>query len=60
MESIKVALLGLGTVGKGVYETIQTHQQQLQAILGNKVEVVAILVQDVEKKERFSFPHLPY
>ncbi|TCS82109.1 homoserine dehydrogenase [Tepidibacillus fermentans] len=50
MESIKVVLLGLGTVGKGVYETIQTHQTQLQAVLGKKIEVVAILVKNKEKK----------
>jgi len=50
MGSIKVALLGLGTVGKGVYETIGTHQQQLQALLGKPVEVVAILVRDLEKE----------
>ncbi|MFV9510347.1 homoserine dehydrogenase [Tepidibacillus sp. LV47] len=50
MESIKVALLGLGTVGKGVYRTIQTHQAQLQALLGKKVEVVAILIKNKGKK----------
>ncbi|WP_068726757.1 homoserine dehydrogenase [Tepidibacillus decaturensis] len=50
MESIKVALLGLGTVGTGVYQTIISHQKQLQHILGKSVEVVAILIQDIEKK----------
>ena len=50
MESIKVVLLGLGTVGKGVYQTVITHQEQLQAVLGRKVEVVGVLVQDKGKQ----------
>lgn len=50
METIKVALLGLGTVGKGVYEAvIQTHQQKLSESIGKRVEIVGILVKDKEK-----------
>lgn len=56
METIKVALLGLGTVGKGVYETIiQTHQQKLSESIGKRVEIVGILVKDKEKN-RGSIP----
>ena len=29
MSAIHIALLGLGTVGKGVLETIETHQGQI-------------------------------
>lgn len=49
MESIKVALLGLGTVGQGVYETIQTHQEKLFEVTGKSVEVVGVLVKDAQK-----------
>lgn len=49
MSSINVALLGYGTVGKGVYQTIESHQERLQQLLGQQVKVVAILVQDKEK-----------
>lgn len=49
MESIKIALLGLGTVGTGIYRTIETHQQYLQSVLGRPVEIKAILIQDKEK-----------
>ena len=35
MSAINIALLGFGTVGKGVYETIQTHQGKLQYYSGN-------------------------
>lgn len=58
MEPIRVALLGLGTVGSGVYQTIQTHQQVLQSVLGKRVEVAAILIQD-QHKEREIPIHIP-
>lgn len=48
--TIKAALLGLGTVGSGVYRAIQSHQQPLQSVLGERVEVVAILVKDKIKR----------
>lgn len=50
MEVIKIALLGLGTVGSGVYQTIESHQQVLQSILGKRVKVAAILIQDQHKE----------
>jgi homoserine dehydrogenase len=49
MSAISVGLLGFGTVGKGVYETINKHQGRLQAILGKEVKVSAILVKNVDK-----------
>lgn len=58
MKRIKVALLGLGTVGCGVYQTIQSHQSVLQSLLGRNVEIVAILIQD-RLKEREVSPHIP-
>ncbi|WP_235888141.1 homoserine dehydrogenase [Neobacillus paridis] len=47
---IKVAILGFGTVGEGVYRTIQSHAQEFTAVLGKKVEVVAILVKNIQKE----------
>ncbi|WP_053365834.1 homoserine dehydrogenase [Bacillus sp. FJAT-27245] len=49
MADIHVALLGFGTVGKGVYETINAHQARLKALLGKNVKVAGILVRNVEK-----------
>lgn len=49
MAGIKVALLGYGTVGEGVYQAIDSHQQKLQEILGKNVEVAGILVKDINK-----------
>jgi homoserine dehydrogenase len=49
MSKINVALLGYGTVGKGVYGTIESHQNRLQRLLGKEVKVVAILVRNLAK-----------
>jgi homoserine dehydrogenase len=48
--TIKVAILGYGTVGEGVYKSIQTHQEKLKEKLGDEVEVAGILVRDPLKK----------
>ncbi|HSI67225.1 MAG TPA: homoserine dehydrogenase [Planococcus sp. (in: firmicutes)] len=50
MSGIKVAILGFGTVGEGVYRTIESHQEELKAALGTDVEVVAVLIKDEQKK----------
>lgn len=47
---IKIGLLGLGTVGSGVYQIIQNHQNKLQQQLGCEVEVSKVLVRDLNKK----------
>ncbi|MDF2039053.1 homoserine dehydrogenase [Cytobacillus oceanisediminis] len=49
MSAITIGLLGFGTVGKGVYETISKHQGRLKAIFGKEVKVSAILVKNVSK-----------
>ncbi|GHI00162.1 homoserine dehydrogenase [Neobacillus kokaensis] len=50
MSVIKVAILGFGTVGEGVYRTIQSHAEEFTAVLGKKVEVAAILIKNKQKK----------
>lgn len=50
MTVIKVALLGFGTVGEGVYHAIQSHQTHLKRLLGADVKVEAILIRDSNKE----------
>lgn len=50
MSVIKAALLGFGTVGEGVYTAIHSQQQQLNELLGVRVEIVAVLIRDKNKK----------
>lgn len=54
MSVIKVAILGFGTVGEGVYKTIQSHQAELTAQLGKTVEVAAILIRNKHKIRNIS------
>ena len=49
MSALHIALLGYGTVGKGVYQTIETHQEKLKSIFKKDVKIVAILVKNIEK-----------
>lgn len=48
---VKAALLGLGTVGSGVYKLVERQKEQLPAKTGMQLEIAKILVHDM-KKER--------
>lgn len=49
LKKIQIALLGFGTVGKGVFKTVQTHQHQLKQLLGKPVEISRIVVENIDK-----------
>lgn len=49
MEKIQIALLGFGTVGQGVYQTIKTHQDILTEIFDKPVEISTIVVKNPNK-----------
>ncbi|MRX73086.1 homoserine dehydrogenase [Bacillus lacus] len=49
MDVIRIALLGYGTVGKGVHQTIQLQQERLQTLLGKRVELAGVLVKNINK-----------
>lgn len=51
MNTIHIAILGYGTVGKGVYQTLLKHQKRLQSILEKEVKIEAILVKNIEKHQ---------
>lgn len=48
-QVIKAALLGLGTVGTGVYKVLKNQRQEMQDKIGMPVEISKILVRNVEK-----------
>jgi len=50
MESIAIGLLGLGTVGSGVVQIIENHQDKLMHQVGCPVYIKKILVKDVNKE----------
>lgn len=46
---IHAALLGLGTVGTGVYKVMKAEEEEMTAKLGCKVKITRILVRNLEK-----------
>jgi len=56
MEKIKIGLLGIGTVGGGVWEILQTNKEEIIKNCGCEIEVEKILVRDANKKRDTSIP----
>ncbi len=55
MSSIKVALLGFGTVGEGIYRILNERKEEIKRETGCVIDIVSILVRDKEK-ERLATP----
>lgn len=51
INGVKVALLGLGTVGSGVYKLIQQKEEEFEKRTGARIQLKKILVNNM-KKER--------
>lgn len=49
MDTVKVGLCGLGTVGTGVVRVLDDHKERIRHKLGCEVEIVKVLVNDVSK-----------
>ena len=47
MHPIRIGLLGLGNVGKGVYTVLRRNQEEIRGRAGRGIEVAAIAVRDV-------------
>ncbi|MCE9624506.1 MAG: homoserine dehydrogenase [Deltaproteobacteria bacterium] len=55
-ESIKIGLVGLGTVGGGVYEILEKHRSLLAQRIGAPVEIKKIAVRSKGKKRGKKIP----
>lgn len=55
MPSIKVALLGFGTVGEGIYRILNERKEEIKRETGCVIDIVSILVRD-KAKERLATP----
>ncbi len=49
MKKVKVAILGLGTVGGGVYKLLERRRDEMPQRAGARIEVAKILVRNAEK-----------
>ena len=55
-KTIKVGLLGFGTVGGGTYRMLSTNAHTISYTTGLSIEVTKILVRDLSKKRDVSAP----
>ncbi|MDO5056867.1 MAG: homoserine dehydrogenase [Lautropia sp.] len=59
MKVIKVGLLGMGTVGGGVFEVLRTNGDEIARRVGCRIEVVRIAALDVERVRALAGPSIP-
>ncbi len=56
MNKVKIALLGVGNVGSGVWKILNTNQEEIRKRSGFDIEVSKILVRDANKKRAVDIP----
>lgn len=49
MKKVKIALLGLGNVGRGVFTILQQNKEEIMKRSGYEIEISKILVRDLNK-----------
>jgi homoserine dehydrogenase len=49
MNSIKVGLLGIGTVGRGTFEVLKRNQSEIARRAGRGIEIVMVADLDVAR-----------
>lgn len=49
METVKVGILGLGTVGGGTYEILKMNKELIEKRIGKKIEVVKVLERNMDR-----------
>ena len=48
MKKVKIALLGLGNVGRGVYKILHQNKEEIIKRSGYEIEISKILVRDLK------------
>lgn len=56
MKKVKIALLGLGNVGRGVWTILHENKEEIMKRSGYEVEVAKVLVRDLSKKRGVEVP----
>jgi homoserine dehydrogenase len=57
MKKIKIALLGLGNVGRGVWMILNSNKEEIMKRCGYEVEVAKVLVRDKSKPRGVDIPN---
>ena len=56
MKKVKIALLGLGNVGRGVWMILNSNKEEIMKRSGYEIEVAKVLVRDLNKKRGVEVP----
>ncbi|MDD6794759.1 MAG: homoserine dehydrogenase [Clostridiaceae bacterium] len=56
MKKVKIALLGLGNVGRGVWKILKENEEEIIKRSGCKIEIAKILVRDKNKHRGIDVP----
>ena len=56
MKKVKIALMGLGNVGRGVWMILNSNKEEIMKRSGYEVDVAKILVRDLEKDRYVDVP----
>ncbi|WP_125152825.1 homoserine dehydrogenase [Clostridium rectalis] len=56
MRNVKIALLGLGNVGKGVWKILNMNKEELKKRSGYNIEISKVLVKDINKNRDIDVP----
>ena len=57
MKKVKIALLGLGNVGRGVWMILNSNKEEIMKRCGYEVEVAKVLVRDKNKPRGVEIPN---
>ncbi len=53
MRTVRVGLVGVGTVGRGVFEVLQRNREEISRRTGREIVVVSASARNVEKASKF-------
>lgn len=56
MKNVAIALLGCGTVGKGVIDLLSMNGPLIEEQLDTKITIKRVLIRDIEKYEHMDLP----
>lgn len=56
MKQVTIALLGCGTVGKGVIDLLAMNGSLVEEQIGTKINIKRVLVRDIKKYKKMKFP----
>ncbi len=56
MNKVRIAILGIGNVGSGVWKILNTNSEEIRKRSGYIIEVAKVLVRDVNKKRDVDIP----